>query len=142
MSVRVRYTVSSGATAQGKTTVMRMLSGLSSPTEGSFLLKILLFQSLSTVLLFLAAGIGQKTLASITGVVFGSGMLGLAYLGLENAAENVFGIEEVNISDYAPDQLIASTGNIAALSSLIISVAVTAVFLSFTVRVFNVKDIK
>lgn len=119
-----------------------MLSGLSSPTEGSFLLKILLFQSLSTVLLFLAAGIGQKTLASITGVVFGSGMLGLAYLGLENAAENVFGIEEVNISDYAPDQLIASTGNIAALSSLIISVAVTAVFLSFTVRVFNVKDIK
>ena len=109
---------------------------------GTFFLKFLLLQSLCTILLFFTAGIKQKTIATVAGVVLGSGMLGLAYMGLNSVIEKVFKLESFNINDYAPDSLLVSGGNLAAANALLVSVVIIAVFLPLTVRIFNKSDVK
>lgn len=108
----------------------------------TFLLKLLLLQSLATVLLLLTAGLRQKTLASIAGVVFGSGLMSLAYFGIESTIEKIFNIHEFNISDYAPDQLLGRSENLNAMNALIVSAAVIGLFLTITIKTFNKNDIK
>ena len=92
--------------------------------------------------MFFTVGIKQKTIATVAGVVLGSGMLGLAYMGLNSVIEKVFKLESFNINDYAPDSLLVSGGNLAAANALIVSVVIIAVFLSLTVRIFNKSDVK
>ena len=108
----------------------------------TFFLKFLLLQALCTILLFFTAGIRQKTLATVAGVVLGSGMLGLAYMGLNAMIGKVFKTDSFNINDYAPDSLLTSGGNVAVFNALIVSAVIIAIFLPLTVRIFNRSDVK
>lgn len=108
----------------------------------TFFLKYLLLQALCTIILFFAAGIKQKTAATVVGVVLGSGLLGLAYMGLNMLVNTVFKTDSFNVNEYAPDSLLISGGNITALNALIVSGVIIAVFLPLTVKIFNKTDVK
>ena len=109
---------------------------------GTFFLKLMPLQSLCTILLFLAVGIRKKTFATVAGVALGSGMLAIAYMGLNSIVGKVFKLEEFDLNDYAPDSLLTTGGNIAGANALIVSVVIIAIFLPLTVKIFNRSDVK
>ena len=108
----------------------------------TFFLKLLLMQSLCSILLFFTVGIKQKTAATVVGVVLGSGMLGLAYIGLNTAVHKIFNVESFNLNDYAPDSLLESSGKLVAINALVVSVVIIAIFLPLTVKIFSKSDVK
>ncbi|MBQ9673566.1 MAG: ABC transporter permease [Ruminococcus sp.] len=111
----------------------------------TLLIKWLLSMAISSILLFVTTGLKSKTFASIVGVLLGSGFLFLVYMGLDSAISNIFKINDFNISDYAPDQLIREVNvaaNTAVVNAIIVSVVCIVVFLTITVKVFNRKDVK
>lgn len=111
----------------------------------TLLLKWLLSLAISTILLFVTNGIKNKVLASIVGVIVGTGSLGLAYMGLNMAIANVFHAEGFNLADYMPDSLmntVSVPANTAVVNAIIVSVVCIAIFLTLTVKVFNSRDVK
>ena len=108
----------------------------------TFFLKLLLMQSLCAILLFFTVGIKQKTAATVAGVVLGSGMLGLAYIGLNTAVHKIFNVDSFNVNDYAPDSLLESSGKLVAVNALVVSVVIIAIFLPLTVKIFSKSDVK
>ena len=109
---------------------------------GTFFLKLMLLQALCTIILFFATGIRHKNMATIFGVFLGSGMLGLAYFGLNMAIGKIFVRASIDVTEYAPDELLRSGANIAAANALIVSSVIIVVFLPLTIRIFETKDIK
>ena len=109
---------------------------------GVFFLKLLLMQALCTILLFFTAGIRQRTMATVFGVFLGSGMLGLAYFGLNMAIAKVFVNSDINVMDYAPDKLLEQGINIATINALVVSAVIKFIFLPLTVKIFNAKDVR
>ena len=109
---------------------------------GTFFLKLLLLQSLCAVLLFFTTGVKLKTFATILGVAFSTGMLGAAYLGINNVISRVFDTDSIDVSEYAPDQLLTQSGNIAIFNALIVSIVISTIFLVLTYTTFNKKDVK
>lgn len=111
----------------------------------TLLLKWLLSWAISAILLFVTNGIRNKVLASIVGVIVGTGSLGLAYMGLNMAIANVFHAENFNLADYMPDSLI-NTVNVpagtAVVNAIIVSAVCIAIFLTLTIKVFNSRDVK
>ena len=103
--------------------------------------KILLLQSLSAVILFVTTGLKSKTFASVVGVIISTGLLGVVYFGIETLLENLFKVG-VNISDYAPDQLLTQAGQAAFGNACLVSFIVSALFIVLTVKVFNRRDVK
>lgn len=110
----------------------------------TLLLKWLLSMAITAILLFVTNGIKNKVLASVVGVIIGTGSLGLAYMGLSSAINNVFHAD-VNVADYTPDSLMNSVNvatNTAVINALIVSLICIALFLGLTVKVFNSRDVK
>ncbi len=105
---------------------------------GVFGVKWLLLVALSTILLFLSTGLKNKTLASVIGVILGSGSLMLVHLMLDNTIEKLV---HVNIYNYDPSMLIQQS-NLMFGNAIIVSLVVIAVFLPLTVVVFNKSDVK
>ncbi|MBQ7504741.1 MAG: hypothetical protein IJT79_05420 [Ruminococcus sp.] len=111
----------------------------------TLLIKWMLLMAISAILLFITTGVRNKTLASIIGVIIGTGALGLVYLGLDAALVNIFKLNGFTISDYMPDQLMSSVSvgsNIAVLNAIIVAVVCTVIFLSLAVKLFKSRDIK
>ena len=109
------------------------------------LLKWMLCMAISAILVFLTNGVRNKTLATIIGVVIGSGSLGLAYMGLSMAINNMLKTSDFDVAEYMPDTLMRSVNvaaNTAVVNALIVSIVCTAIFLTITVKVFKTRDVK
>ena len=112
----------------------------------TFVIKWLLLMSMSSLVLFFSTGLKNKTVASVIGVLFSSGLLALVYMGLNVGIANVFKTDKFDISSYMPDQLfgntMATTLNATAFNAIIVSLVVSGVFIFFTVKIFNNSDVK
>lgn len=111
----------------------------------TLLLKWLLSVAITSILLFVSNGIQNKVLASVIGVIIGTGSLGLAYMGLNTAIDGIFHSENFDIGSFMPDTLLGNVNvaaNTAVLNALIVSLVCIAVFLALTVKVFNSRDVK
>lgn len=120
------------------------VDGLILASIATLIIKWMLCVAISTILLFLTTGVRNKTLASIVGVVIGTGALGLVYFGLDSAISSVFKISNFSISNFMPDQLISSVNvgaNVAVFNAIIAAVVCTAIFLALSVKTFNSRDI-
>lgn len=107
---------------------------------GTFFIKFLLSLGLTAILLFVSTGLRSKTLASILGVLFGSGMLTLVYMGLNTLFQ-----QSVDVNEYAPDSLFSQvnvSSGMLVFNAILVAVICIAVFLPLTVTVFNKRDIK
>lgn len=111
----------------------------------TLLLKWMLSMAVASILLFVTNGIRNKVLGSVIGVIIGTGSLGLAYMGLSTAVDNIFHTKDFNLGMYMPDSLMNSVNvaaNTAVVNAIIVSVVCTAIFLTLTVKVFNSRDVK
>lgn len=111
----------------------------------TLLVKWLLTMAISSILLFLTTGVRNKTLASIVGVILGTGTMGLIYLGLSTAVDSIFKTSGFNLSLVMPDALLNTVNvgaNIGVINAVIASVVCAAIFLALTVKMFNTRDIK
>lgn len=111
----------------------------------TFFIKWMLSMAISSIMLFLTNGVRNKTVATVVGVILGTGALGMVYLGLNEVVKNVFKINDFSIGDYAPDQLINSVsvgGGIAVFNAIIVALVCSALFLVISVKVFDSRDVK
>ena len=112
----------------------------------TLILKWMLVMSISAILMFFTNGIRNKTLAVVTGVIIGTGALGLAYVGLNVAVNNIFKMDNFDIADFMPDSLMKSIdyagANLAFINAIVVSIVVTLVFMGLTIKVFNSRDVK
>ena len=112
----------------------------------TLILKWMLVMSITAILLFLTNGVRNKTLAVVTGVIIGTGVLGLAYMGLNLAVNNIFKIEDFDLADYMPYSIMKNIdyagANLAFVNAIVVSIVVTLVFMGLTIKVFNSRDVK
>ena len=94
----------------------------------TLLLKWMLSMALASILMFVTIGIKNKILASIVGVIIGTGSLGLAYMGLSTAADTVFRTDGFVGEDVT--------------EAVIVSLVCIAIFMTLTVKVFDRSDVK
>ena len=112
---------------------------------GTMLLKWLLSLAISSILMFLAVGIKNKTLATIVGVIFATGALNLAYMGISTGVMNIFKLEEFVLSNYLPDGLISTVNvgtNTLVLNAILVGLIFIAAFVTLTYFTFKKRDIK
>ncbi|MBQ7522166.1 MAG: hypothetical protein IJU14_04715 [Clostridia bacterium] len=105
---------------------------------GTFGVKWLLLVSLSSILLFVSTGLKNKTLASVVGVILGSGSLMLLHLMIDSTVERFI---HVDISRYDPSMLIQESNMIFG-NAILVALVVIAIFLPLTVVIFNKTDVK
>lgn len=106
-----------------------------------FLLKWLLICGLDAVLLLFTTGFGSKVLGIVAAAILGTGTLSIIYMPLNFALKMLFRIEQLDISRYAPDQMLSYV-NISVAAALIGGVALIGIFLPLTIRLVNKKDVK
>lgn len=111
----------------------------------TLIIKWMLIMAISSILMFITTGVRSKSLASVVGVFLGTGALGLVYLGLNTAIQNIFHAK-VDIAEYAPDQLVNSVnvanGAAGVVNAIIVSIVCSAIFIALTIKVFKTRDIK
>ncbi len=108
---------------------------------GVFFLRFLLFQSLCAVLLLVTFTLRSKSMGSVLAVLLGTGILMLAYIGIESGIEQLFGLESVSISKYMPDQLLGADSP-KALTAILSAAVTTVVFLLPAINIFDRRDVK
>ncbi len=121
------------------------MDGLMLQAFFTFFIKWMLSMAISAILMFFTTAVKNKTVATVIGVILGTGALGMVYFGLNQAIENIFHVENVEIQSYVPDQLINSVNagtNIAVVNAIVVAVVCTVLFLVLTVKVFNSRDVK
>lgn len=107
---------------------------------GTFMIKWMLLMALTAILLFLTTGLKNKTLASVVGVIFGSGALGILHLMIDNIAQQAL---KFNPSEYDPTVLMDSAStNALVFNAIVVSLVVIAIFIPLTVKIFNKTDVK
>ena len=96
--------------------------------------------------MFVTTGLKVKTLASVVGVLLGTGSLALVYLGLDQAIKNVFNVNSFTIADYMPDTLAENINVTSSVSTILTAVIVAVIcivlFMVLTIKVFNSRDVK
>ena len=111
---------------------------------GDFFLKWLLITAITSILLFFSSGVRVKALAIILAVVIGSGMLSLAYMGI-NSAVGATGIQNFDITHFVPSQLmnnVSVVNSTLVANALIVSIVTIVLFYVLTVILFKKRDIK
>ena len=111
----------------------------------TLILKWMLCMAIASILIFLTTGVKNKTLATIVGVVIGTGSLGLAYFGLNMAINKVLKTEDFDVSNFMPDSLMSSVNvaaNTAVVNAIVVAIVCSAIFLGLTIKVFNARDVK
>ncbi len=111
----------------------------------TILLKWMLSMAICSILLFITMGIKNKNVASIVGVIFGTGALGLAYMGLNQGIKTIFHTESFDLGEFMPDTLINTVNvgaNTAVINTVIVSVVCSVIFLALTYKVFGSRDVK
>ena len=107
----------------------------------TFGVRWLLLLALSALLLFLTVGIGAKPLALVTAVLAGTGFLGLIYLGIDTAIQNMLHIQNLSLVDYAPDQLLTQPGY-EGPRAVIVGITFSVIFMLLTVLRADKTDVK
>ncbi len=103
------------------------------------LLKLLLIQGISAVLLLAVTTLRSKSLGMILAVLFGLGLTPLIYLGVNEALSTVFG-KDVDISRYMADAVLRE--NPLETGRAILTAVVTGgLFLLLAIRIFDRKDV-
>ena len=106
-----------------------------------FLLRFVLLQSLTSLLLLATTGVQSKSLGTVLAVVLGMGVMGLIYAGLDTAVDAVWKNKGFYIGDYMPDQMLGENAP-ETLRSLVSAAVTTLIFLPLTIRVFDRRDVK
>lgn len=112
---------------------------------GTLLLKWLLSMAICSILMFFAVGIKNKTLATIIGVIFATGALNLAYMGISTGVTYLFKIEDFALGDYLPDALMGSVNagaNTLVINAVLVGLIFTVAFVTLTYFTFKKRDIK
>lgn len=112
---------------------------------GTLLLKWLLSMAICSILMFFAVGIKNKTLATIIGVIFATGALNLAYMGISTGVTYLFKIEDFALDDYLPDALMGSVNagaNTLVINAVLVGLIFTVAFVTLTYFTFKKRDIK
>ena len=106
---------------------------------GIFLLKLLLLESICSILLLFTASLRNKSLGMIFAVMFGLPVMTLIYMGINSGLGQVF--KDINIIPYMPDQVLmeAKPGMIRAL---LVSAVTIGIFLPLSIRIFDKRDVK
>ncbi len=111
----------------------------------TLLLKWLLSMAITCILLFITNGIGNQTLATVVSVLFGSGAMSLAYMGISMGINNLFNTKDFSLSDYMPDSLFSSVNvinNEFVVNSICVSLVCIVAFTVLTVYMFSRRDVK
>ena len=107
---------------------------------GTFLLKLLLLQSLSAILLLFTSSLRNKSLGMIFAVLLGLPLMALIYIGINAGLKQIFG-GTVDISPYMPDQVLKENTP-DAVRAILVSVVTIGLFLPLSVRIFDKKDVQ
>ncbi len=107
----------------------------------SFLMKILLIQSVCAILLLVTASFQNKSLGTVIAVLMGLGLMSLVYMMIDTGLDQLFQNKGFSVSDYMPDQLLGQLKP-PVLDSILVSLATTALFLPLSVHVFDRRDVK
>ena len=107
----------------------------------TFLMKVLLIQSICAILLLVTASFQNKSLGTVIAVLMGLGLMSLVYMMIDTGLDQLFQNKGFSVSDYMPDQLLGQLKP-PVLDSILVSLATTALFLPLSVRVFDRKDVK
>ncbi len=103
-------------------------------------LKLMLFQSISAILLLVVSTFRSKSLGMILAVLFGLGLTGLIYFGINEGLGQVFG-PETDISKYMPDTVM-NERPLDTAKALAVSLVTGVIFLLSAIRIFDRKDVK
>ena len=104
------------------------------------LLRLLLVQSICALLLLVVATFRSKSLGMTLAVIFGLGLTGLIYLGINEGLKPVFG-QDTDISRYMPDAVMGEDP-LDTVKALAVAFVAGAVFLLPAIRIFDRKDVK
>ena len=111
----------------------------------TILLKWLLSMAIAAILLFVTNGVKNKVLATVIGVILGTGTMSLAYMGLNTAISNIFHTQSFDLGMYMPDALFNSVNvgaNVAVINAIVVSLVFIVLFMALTVKVFKSRDVK
>ncbi|MBQ2358661.1 MAG: hypothetical protein II395_07965, partial [Ruminococcus sp.] len=111
----------------------------------TILLKWLLSMAIAAILLFVTNGVKNKVLATVIGVILGTGTMSLAYMGLNTAISNIFHTQSFDLDMYMPDALFNSVNvgaNVAVINAIVVSLVFIVLFMALTVKVFKSRDVK
>ncbi len=106
-----------------------------------FVEKFLLIQSICAILVLVTASFRSKSLGIVLAVLMGMGLLGVLYGAIDAGLNQLLRLQGFSISNYMPDQLL-NRASPDALTSILVSVVVTAIFLPLAIRVFDRRDVK
>ena len=101
--------------------------------------------AISAILIFVTNGVKNKVLATVIGVIIGTGSLSLAYMGLSVAIDNIFHTQGFDLGMYMPDALLNSVNvgaGVAVVNAIVVSLVCIVLFMALTVTVFGRRDIK
>ena len=104
------------------------------------LLKLLLIQSISAILLMAVATFRSKSLGMVLAVVFGLGLTPVIYFGINGGLKPIFG-QEADITRFMPD-MVMKENPLDTLKALAVAAVSGGIFLLPAVRVFDRKDVK
>ncbi len=107
----------------------------------TFLMKLLLMQSICAILLLVTASFQNKSLGTVIAVLMGLGLMSLVYMMIDTGLDQLFQNKGFSVSDYMPDQLLGQLKP-PVLDSILVSLATTALFLPLSVHVFDRRDVK
>ena len=111
----------------------------------TILLKWLLSMAIAAILLFVTNGVKNKVLATVIGVILGTGTMSLAYMGLNTAISNIFHTQSFDLGMYMPDALFNSVNvgaNVAVINAIVVSLVFIVLFMALTVKLFKSRDVK
>ncbi len=103
-------------------------------------LRLLLLQSITALLLLVVAAFRSKSLGMILAVLFGFSLTGVLYGAINQGLAQVFG-PNVDIVKYMPDMVMGETP-LDTVKALLVAIVSGTIFLIPAIRVFDRKDVK
>ena len=108
-------------------------------SAGLFLLRLLLLQSICSILLLVTASFRNKSFGMILAVVTGLPLLTLVYLAINTGLDQLF--KGFSIIPYMPDQVMREP-NPDVIRAFLVSAVTIGIFLPLSIRIFDKKDVK
>jgi hypothetical protein len=104
-------------------------------------LKLLLLEGICAILLLFTASLRSKSLGTVFAVLFGTGILVLAYMGIDAGLNQILPKKRFSVADYMPDQLFRDSRP-DTVAALLVSAVTICLFLWLAIRIFDRKDVK
>lgn len=107
----------------------------------TFLLKLVLLQSICSLLVLVTSSLRNKALGVLLAVLIGLQAMNLIYLGIDKGLQTILGNPSFSVIPYMPDMLMmqARPDTVRALASAAVT---AAIFLPLAIRVFDRRDVK